>query len=133
MALEIMVENVWKHLTISGARNVEPGLLLSPSLSRRLRESSVQAMQSRIDRSLIFSCQSSERTEPKDRENSCSAFDCELIDLPSLPFLILFLDVPFNSCVQVRKVSFDNRVRESWTRLQEKVTSLIAPLHVVRA
>jgi hypothetical protein len=113
MVPEIMVENVWKHSTISGGRNVEPGLLLSPSLSRRLRESSVQAMQSRIDRSLIFSCESSERTEPKDRESSCSAFDCELIDLPSLPFLILFLDVLFNSCVQVRKVSFDNRVRES--------------------
>jgi hypothetical protein len=46
---EIMVENVWKHSTISGGRNVEPGLLLSPSLSRRLRESSVQAMQSRIN------------------------------------------------------------------------------------
>ena len=113
MALEIMVENVWKRLTISGGRNVEPGLLLSPSLSRRLRESSVQTMQSRIDRSLIFSCKSSERTEPKDRESSCSAFDCELIDLPSLPLLILFLDVPFNSCVQVRKVSFDKRVREN--------------------
>jgi len=110
MVPEIMVENVWKHSTISGSRNVEPGLLLSPSLSRRLRESSVQAMQSRIDQSLIFSCESSGGTEPKDRESSCSAFDCELIDLPSLPFLILFLDVPFNSCVQVRKVSFDNRV-----------------------
>ena len=112
MVPEIMVENVWKHSTISGGRNVEPGLLLSPSLSRRLRESSVQAMQSRIDRSLILSCESSERTEPKDRENSCSAFDCELID-PSLPFLISFLEVPFNSYVQVSKVGFDNRVREN--------------------
>ena len=44
MVPEIMVENVWKHSTISGGRNVEPGLLLSPSLSRRLRESSVQAI-----------------------------------------------------------------------------------------
>lgn len=113
MALEIMVKNVWKRSTISGGRNVEPVLLLSPSLSRRLRESSVQAMQIQIDRSLIFSCESSERTEPKDRESSCSAFDCELIDIPSLPFLIVFLDVPFNSCVQVRKVSIDKRVRES--------------------
>ena len=55
MVPEIMVENDWKHSAIPSGRNVKPGLLLSPSLSRRLRESSVQVMQSRVDRSLVFS------------------------------------------------------------------------------
>lgn len=60
-------------------------------------------------------------------------FDCKLIDLPPLPFLIVFLDVPFNSCVQARKFSFDNRVRDRVESPlpppQEKVMSLIAPLN----